>query len=346
MGELAHRLERIAVEATSPDGRIRARVRGKLELDLEFGARSYGSYQEAELARQLGQLATVTWTRYHREYVEAEKAFLDWSVQERDPHDRQFEEQAAQLTVAGSSPDGWVTMRSRALIRWDVHLLQDVQRQLPEQRFIGEVLGAATDTIRAYRAGRARLLDQFYDWPAVCRRGARRRMAAPMPPSPDDGSSGDGGTADTGAERTIASGHPHGSWHVAVVGRGRGGGGRVGRVRPRGCRQQIQRTVTTERSGHEQHHRPAGALGAPVRVALPAEDHRDRVLGQASGGALRGRRPTESCPYATFNNVLTVRVLDPAGSTDRRAGRGQARNGCATAGAGTRWRWHLLHEDR
>jgi hypothetical protein len=163
MGELASRLERITVEATSPDGRIRAWVRGQLELDIEFGMRAYRSHDDAELSRQLGQLATLTWTRYHREYIEVENAFLDWSAQEQDAHDRLFEEQAEQLTVVGSSPGGWVTVRSRALARWDVHLVPGVQQQLTEQQFVDEVVGAAGHTVRAYRAARARLLDQFYD---------------------------------------------------------------------------------------------------------------------------------------------------------------------------------------
>ncbi len=163
MGELARRLRRIVVEATSPDGLIRARVRDRLELDLEFGRRVYGSYRQAELARQLGRLATLTWTRYRRECLNVENAFLDWSVQEQDAHDRLFEERAERLTVAAQSPGGWVTVHSGALVRWDFTLVPDVQRRLTEQRFVAEVLGAAGGTVRAYRAERARLLDQFYD---------------------------------------------------------------------------------------------------------------------------------------------------------------------------------------
>jgi hypothetical protein len=163
MGELAGRLQGIVIEATSPDGLIRARVRGRLDLDLEFGGRAYGSYPAAELARQLGQLATLTWTRYHREYLEVENAFLEWSVQEKDAHDRQFEERAEQLLVEVSAPGGSVAARSRALVRWDFTLAPDVQRRLTEQQFVGEVLAVARGTVRAYRAARARLLDEFYD---------------------------------------------------------------------------------------------------------------------------------------------------------------------------------------
>jgi hypothetical protein len=163
MGELISRLRRVVVEATSPDGSIRARVRDRLEFDLEFGRRVYGSYPDAELARQLGMLATLTWTKYRRACLDVENAFLDWSMQEQDTHDRLFEERAERVTVAAQSPGEWVTVQSRALVRWDFTLVPGVQRRLTEQRFVAEVLGAAGATVRAYRAERARLLDQFYD---------------------------------------------------------------------------------------------------------------------------------------------------------------------------------------
>jgi hypothetical protein len=142
---------------------MRACVRGRLDLDLEFAPRAFRLYNEAELSHQLNQLATVTWTRYRREYLEVENAFLDWSVQEVDPHDELFEELAEKLAVHGSSPAGWVTVHSRALVRWDFHLVPGVLQRLTEQRFVGEAVGAAANTIRAYRARRARLLDEFYD---------------------------------------------------------------------------------------------------------------------------------------------------------------------------------------
>jgi hypothetical protein len=179
MVELARRLERITVGATSPDGRIRARVGGRLDLELAFAPRSYGRHTEAELGHQLGQLATLAWTRYHREYLEVESAFLDHAVQEQDARDRLFEERAKQLTVERTSPARWVTVRSRALARWDFHLDSGVLQRLSERHFINEVLGATADTIRAYRAGRARLLDEFYSLADGLPPWRRERAAAP-----------------------------------------------------------------------------------------------------------------------------------------------------------------------
>jgi hypothetical protein len=163
MGELAKLLERIDVEVTSPDGQMTARVQGRVQLSLDFRGRAYGRYDDAELARQLGQLATLTWVRYHRDYMEVEEAFLGHSVQEQEPEDLRFEREAEQLTVSASSPSGWVTTTSRALVSWTVRLEPGIQRELSQDQFVAEVLASAADTIGAYRAARAQLLDQYYD---------------------------------------------------------------------------------------------------------------------------------------------------------------------------------------
>jgi hypothetical protein len=162
LGELARRLERIVVNAMSPDGCIHATVRGRLELGMSFAPRAYQQYTEGELAHQLGQVATLTWTRFRREYLDVEREFLEWSVPQLDARDRLFQERAEQLSVEGSSPDGSVTARSRALARWEFHIAAGRLRELTEREFTAVALATADDTVRVYRAGRARLLDESY----------------------------------------------------------------------------------------------------------------------------------------------------------------------------------------
>ncbi|MFI1996291.1 hypothetical protein [Actinoplanes sp. NPDC020271] len=163
MGQLAERLERIHVEVASPDGSIHAAVHGRLHMSLEFRQRSYGSYDDPALGHQLGRLATLAWVRYHREYTEIETAYLGGYEPDRDPSDRRFEQDADELIVTGTSPDGWVSITSRALASWTVTVRSGAQRQLSQQHFIGEALAAAAATVSAYRSSRARLLDQYYD---------------------------------------------------------------------------------------------------------------------------------------------------------------------------------------
>ncbi|MEU8662593.1 hypothetical protein [Actinoplanes philippinensis] len=163
MGELARLLERIDAEATTPDGQIRARLSGRMQLALEFRPRAYGSCADAELGRRLSRIATMLWVRYHREYVEVENSFLGFPEPDPDPEDRRFEQEAEELTVSASSPGGWVTMTSRALAFWTVDLAAGTQRSLAQDRFVTEVLAAGSATITAYRSARMRLLDRYYD---------------------------------------------------------------------------------------------------------------------------------------------------------------------------------------
>ncbi|BCY13242.1 hypothetical protein [Actinoplanes sp. L3-i22] len=110
-----------------------------------------------------GSVSGAVRVRYHREYAEVEAAFLDGYEPDRNPVDRSFEREAAELTVTGSSPDGWISITSRALASWTVVVGPGAQRELFQDRFVTEALTAADGTINAYRSGRARLLDQYYD---------------------------------------------------------------------------------------------------------------------------------------------------------------------------------------
>jgi hypothetical protein len=163
VGLLAAQLERISVSAVSPDGRIHAGLHGRLQMTLEFRQRSYGGYDDDALGHQLGRLATLVWVRYHRDYTEIEAAYLGGYEPDRDPSDRRFEQDADELTVTGGSPDGWISITSRALASWAVTVRSGAQRRLSQQQFIGEALAAATTTVSAYRLARNRLLDQYYD---------------------------------------------------------------------------------------------------------------------------------------------------------------------------------------
>jgi hypothetical protein len=181
VGQLATQLEQISVNVASPDGRIRAGVCGRLRMKLEFRQRSYGSYDDAELGRQLGRLATLAWVRYHREYTEIETAYLDGYEPDRNVPDRSFERDAEKLTVTGTSPCGLVSITSRALATWMVTIKNGAQRQVTSDQFVGEALAAATATISAYRSSRAELLDRYYDLSAGLPPWRRVATAADRP---------------------------------------------------------------------------------------------------------------------------------------------------------------------
>jgi hypothetical protein len=165
MGELVDRLERLAVEAWSPDGRIAATARGRYQVQLRFVGGAYRGYADAELGHQLAQLATVLWTRYRREYTEIVAAFHDDDdpVIEDEPRDLVFRERLEQLVVSGTSAQRWIRLRSRALVRWEVTAAEATVRTLTEEQFLGEVDSAVTDILGDYQAQLITLTDEIYD---------------------------------------------------------------------------------------------------------------------------------------------------------------------------------------
>jgi hypothetical protein len=164
MGELVDRLERLAVEARSPNGVITATVRGRYQVALEFLPGAYARHTDGELAYQLGQLAAIVWVRYRREYAETVEAFHDSEdlLIEEEPRDVAFQERLALLIVTGSSAQGWITVRSRALVRWDVSVGDGAVQTLTEDEFLGEADSVLADVLAGYQAQLIMLTDELY----------------------------------------------------------------------------------------------------------------------------------------------------------------------------------------
>src|SRR5262245_26713198 len=104
MGDLADRLACIVVDASSPDQMISPQVRGQ-DITVRFQAGAYRRYTESGLAHQLGQLATLTWTRHRRDYLETVDAYFEDPVDDDTPEGREFQPRLEQLVVTGASGD-------------------------------------------------------------------------------------------------------------------------------------------------------------------------------------------------------------------------------------------------
>ena len=164
MGELADRLSLLSVEARSPDGGLTATARGHGEVRVGFAQDAYRGYPAPVLARQLEALATLLWARYRRRYLEIVRA---WS--ERDPDDagepdaadREFQRRLERMEVAGRSALGRVTVRSRAMVSWQV----DIQPgpALTERDFLAELDSAVTALLADHRAKLILLTDAIHD---------------------------------------------------------------------------------------------------------------------------------------------------------------------------------------
>jgi hypothetical protein len=114
------------------------------------------------VARQLAQVAAVTWSRYRRRYSEIMTEFLDSAVVEHDEEDRRFDEQLQLLTVTGRSPGGWIELHSRALVHWQVTIAQGTLVALSEESFLTELRAALAELLADYRMQQLRLTDEIY----------------------------------------------------------------------------------------------------------------------------------------------------------------------------------------
>jgi hypothetical protein len=164
VGELAERLSLLAVEARSPDGAVSATARGRGDVRIAFSPDSYRSYRAPVLAHQLEALATTLWARYRRRYLEIVASWVDRD-EEPQPTDEdgEFARRLADLRVTGAAPGGSVTVRSRALVSWDVEIRGEPVGSLTEPDFVAELESAVAALLADHRAKVALLTDAIYD---------------------------------------------------------------------------------------------------------------------------------------------------------------------------------------
>jgi hypothetical protein len=161
MGELADRLLDLAVTATSPDGQVSASVqRQGRAVEVSFRPAAYRRYREAQLAHQLNQLATLTFTRYRRQEDEVLAGALGPASADGIQH-RRYRDRLARL-VAKSSGDG-IRISSRGLVSWEVTLASGLLRRMPEPEFVTEMVGAVARLLDGYTAQALRLKDEIFD---------------------------------------------------------------------------------------------------------------------------------------------------------------------------------------
>jgi hypothetical protein len=165
VGELGDQIQRLEVSATSPDGQLAASVRaGGVIINLAFRHRAYDNYREPELAHQLGQMATVLWTRFRRDQRElVEYHFAQAQPEGEDPHDRRYLERIGQITVSGVAAGGQVKVHTTGLKRWQFELAPGVLRELPEDRFVAEVILAVRWALAHYDRQVLRVKDEFFE---------------------------------------------------------------------------------------------------------------------------------------------------------------------------------------
>jgi hypothetical protein len=165
MGEFVDRLARLVIKVASPDGRINLELRQPDQVVVSFVPGAYRSYTAGRLARQLAQLATLTWTRYHRGYRETVEAILGPLTDDgyAHPRDREFWARLERLSLSSTSDHKTIHLRSRALVAWDISIADRVPATLTERQFLAELHSAAATILTDYRARVVLLTDEVYN---------------------------------------------------------------------------------------------------------------------------------------------------------------------------------------
>jgi len=140
------------VEATSPDGCVKARSRGGRLEALAFRPGTYAGYTEEPLRGQLARLGTLLYVEHER----AARAAADTvGVQQvTDPAAARNEAEAAflrglqNMSVVGSTARGLVRFKIDGMARWRCRIAPGTPAQLPESAFVAETVEAAGDLLR------------------------------------------------------------------------------------------------------------------------------------------------------------------------------------------------------
>ena len=157
----------MVVEATSPDGLIAAKMTGRNRFELRFRPGAYGRYSAESIAPQLAQLATSMWVGYRRGYFQALSEARGETISGPGPArslaEERFRAEQAALELDGSSPHGWVAVRSVGLMRWRFRIEPGFERALYEDEFLGEVGGAVRGLLDDYFEKVRQLQVKYFD---------------------------------------------------------------------------------------------------------------------------------------------------------------------------------------
>ncbi|MGH8878239.1 MAG: hypothetical protein ACRD0P_12990 [Stackebrandtia sp.] len=150
MPELDERTRTAAVTVTSPDRNIRATLRGRSDVTLEFRTRAYRNYTEMALAGQLTRLANAMTEdcRHHRR----QHTGTHFNEGPRwDARARRFHEVRDRVEVSGRSLDGRLLIECVGLQSWRVHVARGTVGNLSEVDFTAQAQWAVKNLWWQYR---------------------------------------------------------------------------------------------------------------------------------------------------------------------------------------------------
>ena len=180
MGALADTLADLTVSAYSPDGNIRARLRGRNLESVGFRPGAYRAYTLVDLTHQLERLATLIYLGRERG---VRQIFDQHGVEHhkdparaRDRAEREWLRRAFDITVIGTGPEELVRFKTTGMMNWQCRIDRAALR-LDEGAFVDETRSAAFDLLRRNRREEALLRDECFGLHSPALAAARRRRS-------------------------------------------------------------------------------------------------------------------------------------------------------------------------
>ena len=152
--------------ASTPDGRLSLRIRGRSTLTLTMAPGFYEQATESELARQLTRLARLAFVQRTRAYYELRSRAFGRTVTHESPsygaRDLAFSTERATLVVSGASPDGRIRVTAAGMESWSVALEPGTLAAYDEAGFCAAAEAAGRDLVEDQFRQVRRLKDEIY----------------------------------------------------------------------------------------------------------------------------------------------------------------------------------------
>ncbi|HZE40574.1 MAG TPA: hypothetical protein VE172_17365 [Stackebrandtia sp.] len=145
----------LVIRVVSPDKNIMVRIHHGLEMDFSFRDNAYDNYHADSLGRQIEGLGTLMWTGYDRAHSRVYRESMEGNgarfVPTTDPDRIKFGELRQNITADAESPNGWIRLGAKGMMRWRARVHEVVPDQVDEDRFTRELADAFRAVIRANR---------------------------------------------------------------------------------------------------------------------------------------------------------------------------------------------------
>ncbi|HZE38856.1 MAG TPA: hypothetical protein VE172_08580 [Stackebrandtia sp.] len=185
METYAQLMERLDLRVSSPDKRIKARIKGRNAFDIKFLGNAYREYTTSAMEGQFEGLCQLVWVGYRKAALTARSrtpgAFR--SDQDEEPLSTAEEELFAkrkQLEFEAMSSRGSITLACRGWRRWKVTIAPRTLDTLSEEKFLSEARSVVPRILNAYHDRYDRLLDDFHKKRDPESYRDRKRYSRPM----------------------------------------------------------------------------------------------------------------------------------------------------------------------